>query len=316
MTKSADTWMPLYVGKYMGATGHLTTEQHGAYFLLLLSAWKRGGWLPDDDSQLASTCKLTPAIWRRYRPILIEFFEVAEGRWTQDRVVTERAKAERVSAARSEAGKLGGRPRKQTESTEKPIGFSEQKQTETPPQPPTPDGVKKDADASSVGSAKPMPTAREPWLKDAEFMAAWAACTEQGRTRSSRKASWAIWRKSPADPKAKLAALKAYLAKDPDVKRTGGPGFHLWLRDKLEEWLTAGDQPEVEPFNWPGPADIWSAVVARKGEEWARGYLGKTEPRGRTLYTISATIERGLRTEVGRDLSDLGVTLIIGKAAA
>ena len=97
-------WMPLYVGDYLGDTGHLTTAQHGAYLLLMMHYWRKGE-LPDDDRQLSKIAKLPLRTWCEYRPTLQDFFY--EG-WKHKRIDAELAKMLHVSQKRAIAGQKGG----------------------------------------------------------------------------------------------------------------------------------------------------------------------------------------------------------------
>lgn len=97
-------WMPLYVGDYLGDTGHLSTSQHGAYLLLMMHYWRKGE-LPDDDKQLAAITKLPLRIWMDSKETLQAFFY--EG-WKHKRIDTELARMEKISVRRSEAGYKGG----------------------------------------------------------------------------------------------------------------------------------------------------------------------------------------------------------------
>lgn len=96
--------MPLYVGDYLGDTGHLTTAQHGAYLLLMMHYWRKGQ-LPDDDRQLSKITKLPLKTWCEYRRTLQDFFH--EG-WKHKRIDAELEKMMRVSAKRAIAGQKGG----------------------------------------------------------------------------------------------------------------------------------------------------------------------------------------------------------------
>lgn len=96
--------MPLYVGDYLGDTGHLSTTQHGAYLLLMMHYWRKGE-LPDDDKQLAAITKLPLRIWLDSREVIQAFF--LDG-WRHKRIDDELFKMEEKTARRAAAGQKGG----------------------------------------------------------------------------------------------------------------------------------------------------------------------------------------------------------------
>jgi uncharacterized protein YdaU (DUF1376 family) len=101
-------WMPLYIGDYLGDTGHLTTTQHGAYLLLMMQYWRKGG-LPDDDKQLSKITKMPLKIWVEYRPVIQDFFHEVDGDpWRHKRIDREIQKMVALSEKRAIAGQKGG----------------------------------------------------------------------------------------------------------------------------------------------------------------------------------------------------------------
>lgn len=156
MSRKPDVWMPFFIGDYLAATTHLTTEQHGAYFLLLLAAWKRGGTLPNNDAQLASIAKLSPARWRQHGPVLREFFAEEGDQLTQGRLVQEYQAAVKANDAQKSNGAKGGRPREKG-THKKPTGFENENPrvnpNETPSPSPTPRASKDEASGHSAPSA-------------------------------------------------------------------------------------------------------------------------------------------------------------------
>ena len=106
MSKRSDIWMPLYIGDYLADTSRLSTEQHGAYLLILMDYWRNGPPL-DDDEELASITKLPLPQWRKHAAKLRVFFASVDGRLVQKRADEERQRAGAVSTKRGEAGKAG-----------------------------------------------------------------------------------------------------------------------------------------------------------------------------------------------------------------
>lgn len=76
-----DIWIQFYPGDYLKETQHLTTEEHGAYLLLLIHYWCRQKPIPDDEKRLAAICRLSVERFREVRDVLGEFFELSNGEW-------------------------------------------------------------------------------------------------------------------------------------------------------------------------------------------------------------------------------------------
>lgn len=106
-------WMPFYVADYLADTHHLSTLQHGAYMLMLMSAWTRGGSLPADDVHLAGITRLGPLLWRKHKAVLMPFFDEQDGCLVQKRLSAEYVKSSRLKEAAQTNGAKGGRPKKE-----------------------------------------------------------------------------------------------------------------------------------------------------------------------------------------------------------
>lgn len=105
----ADIWMPLYIGDYLADTARLTTEQHGAYLLLIMDYW-RSGKLPDDDRVLSQICKMPLDAWSNARASIQHYFSIEDGFWVHARI-----EAEKVSAVENQ-GKKTNQARKAAEA--------------------------------------------------------------------------------------------------------------------------------------------------------------------------------------------------------
>jgi uncharacterized protein YdaU (DUF1376 family) len=108
MADKVDIFLAFYVADYLADTMDLSTEEHGAYILLLCAMWRNEGWVANDPVRLASTTKVPakrwPAVWRA----LSRFFDVKDGRLSQGRLLKEIEHAHgRLIAARLN-GRKGG----------------------------------------------------------------------------------------------------------------------------------------------------------------------------------------------------------------
>lgn len=109
-------FLPIDVDSYFSDTRHLTTEQHGAYFLLLMEAWRRPNCtLPDDDTILAPLAGVSVERWREIKSPVMAFWTLdnrSHG-WTQKRLKKERKYvAERKAKKRDAAASRWNKKKK------------------------------------------------------------------------------------------------------------------------------------------------------------------------------------------------------------
>lgn len=90
MSRDKPSHIPLFVDSYLADTTHLTTEQHGAYLLLLMAAWREHDCgLPSDETRLAAKAGVTLPRWRKIAPAIMEMWTYEGGRWKQKRLLKE-----------------------------------------------------------------------------------------------------------------------------------------------------------------------------------------------------------------------------------
>ena len=109
MSADNNFWMPFFIGDYIADTLHLTTEQHGAYCLLIMAYWRNKGPLSENSERLASTCKLSGETWEKTMPVIKEFFDTTTcpGKWAHKRIDFELAAAVKRREVARAKGKKG-----------------------------------------------------------------------------------------------------------------------------------------------------------------------------------------------------------------
>lgn len=172
------------------------------------------------------------------------------------------------------------------------------------------------AGKSKSKGAKPKPD--PPWLTDPDFCAAWDACTPQMRKRSeSREKTYAHWKRQVVNTGGSsnlLHALRAYRKGDDDVKRTGGPGFHVWLSEgRWDHWTSASGTVAAIRAVWTGPPEIRNAVIRETSSDFAGSYLDTCAWTGGAIQAKTGIAADKLRRL--RALQNVSILDPIGAAA-
>lgn len=92
--------MPVFPDALVADTMHLSAEEFGCYCLILFATWRNNGRAYSDEYDLAHICRIPIRRWRSHmRDRLAPFFTLEHGKWVQQRLTKEWAKAERKAEA-------------------------------------------------------------------------------------------------------------------------------------------------------------------------------------------------------------------------
>lgn len=105
-------YMQLYIADYLADTMHLSTEEHGAYLLLMFNYWQTGKPIP--KTRLAKIARLSNDRWISVESSLNEFFSDNGMEWVHERIERDLTAVMATQKQRSAAGKASAEKRKNT----------------------------------------------------------------------------------------------------------------------------------------------------------------------------------------------------------
>ncbi|MET2828944.1 YdaU family protein [Mesorhizobium shangrilense] len=110
---SAAPYLPLFIDAYVADTTHLSTQEHGAYLLLLMSMWRHNGSVPNDDRDLARITRLSTQRWRKVKARLMPLLLIDGQSLSQKRLKKEWDYVSSIREKNAANGAKGGRPKRQ-----------------------------------------------------------------------------------------------------------------------------------------------------------------------------------------------------------
>lgn len=252
-----DAFLPLFVADYLADTTHLERHEHGAYLLLLMAYWRKGGPLPSDDLKLCRIAKATPSEWKKLKPVMLEFFHEDNGLWVNKRAEIEIEKATQRLAARSKAGKIGANARWQPHSNRIPVPLAN---TMTDPMTkngssPSPTHKKENKDMSAFADVDP------------DFLKFWKAYPRnQNMSRKDALQSWTKLKRAGSLPAVEqllraVAGYKSFIDRETRKQGKPYPAKHAqgWLSgQRWEAYLESETLITIAATDWADANPKWA----------------------------------------------------------
>lgn len=245
----------------------MSTEEHGAYLLLLMAMWRRNGTVPNDDKDLARIVGLAPRKWLQIKARLLPFLNDDNGVLSQKRLQKEWEFVQQKRNKNAENGALGGRPKSiNNNDIAKANGSVSDNPNESPhthTQPHKEEGANAPISSEPEKSA-PSAVAFLPTVSDGDFPFFETDVEE--------------WVKAfPAvDVRQQLAAMRSWLIANP-TKRKTKRGMRKFVVSWLDRKQNAGTAPTPHAASPPN-GKRQNAVEAMEEIFRDKGWTQENEP--------------------------------------
>lgn len=282
--------IPYFGDAYMADTRHLTLEEHGAYHLLLLIAWRSPSCsLPDDDKRLSQMLGITPKKWAAIKPTVMAFWSHNEHGWEQKRLTKERRWVEeksRKNKASAEArwGDKSLENNDQDDANASPNADADAHANgDAPPPPPT-----KSSEANASGGEPPAD------LKKQVFDLGLSLVMQSGKSEAEARQMVGLWRKSKTDAEVMAAFM------DCQAQGISSPLEWLQARFKGSRWISkrgyeyrGSDEEVLKEAERRGDMDTyWSVKAAIGRAKEAKPATPKSARRTRGAAPIGDLLQR------------------------
>ena len=260
--------MPMYWDAYLADTTHLSTEEHGAYLLLLAAMWRRNGIVPDDDKDNARIVGMTTAKWRKTKARLDGLIAIADGSITQKKLQKTWEKTqEKIEKNRANGAKGGKAKPKEIKDLSQANASETLKRNGSIPEPEPELTVKRDTNVSpkNVG------------LSFSAFWDVWP-------NRNSKAAAEKAWKKlSPDDREAAAKAcvdwFSAWRNCHPEASPILPSTFLNNRRWEDEAFLSRAAPVPAETYSQQAMRMIREEEEAERRSRDFRGIPGFDEPK-------------------------------------
>lgn len=231
-------WMPLYIADYLAGTAHLNAAEHGAYLLLIMHYWSKGG-LPDSEDAIRRITRMTARQWSQSRDLLKSLFD---DDWKHRRIDAELAKAIEISQVNSANAREAHRKRKEAAANS-----HQRTHTPSPSQSPSlPAGENARARSDDVSRGAKVPIEPDWTPNDIERdIARDAGLTDPEISTNAQK-------------------FRAHYRANGEARANWTEQWRKWCLDEKDRKPQAAEPVQSNEVNW----DKAAAFYARTGRWW------------------------------------------------